>query len=847
MPDTKRTATGVLSGLAGLVGLSAVAGVLITATVTPAIAVTGAAATSAIDLFENMPNYLEIDRPMEPSTFLARDPETGEDVEMTSFYHQNRSPVAFDEVAPVMYDAILSSEDPRYYEHGGVDLMGTTRALYETYVRESGTQGGSSISQQYVKNVLIQQCEWTATTAEENQACFDEATTASGMDGIERKLQEMRYAIQLEQEYSKNDILLGYLNIANFGGITYGIDAAARYYYGVSASELSLGQAATLAGVVQNPNTYRIDQPGNEVNGEADGYARTKQRQAYVLDRMLDDGKITQEQHDQAVAEPIAPAITTPTTGCQATSAPYFCQYVVSVIRNDPAFGETDEEREQVLYRGGLRIHTTLDWNLQNVAAEAMTLVPSSVEGMDLGAATVNVETRSGRILSITQNTQFSEDAALAEDPNYSSLVYAGDLRFGGSRGFNAGSTFKLFTLVDWLEQGRSVNEVVNGVNRVFPRMTNSCAGDWINYSNDRIGNFGNAGGYTGTPMQFTAQSLNSGFLAMAAELDLCDIGNVATKMGVTLGDGNPIPMTVANEVIGNDEVSPLAMASAYATVANDGVYCEPQAIDRVTDAEGNELPVPERNCDRVLSSEVAATAAHALAGVMNGGTGAGANPYDGVPVIGKTGTHETQQTWMIESSRNVATAVWVGTADDLATGNIQARGLGNLRYTIARDIQGTANALYGGESFPPPAQNLTRTTFRDLPDVVGQTVNQARSTLQNAGFSVTVGDPVDSDAGTDIVAAQTPGAGRVAAGTTVTINPSNGEGATVPDVSGTVQNAQSQLRAAGFDNASLGNCTEDSSLEGNETRATGTDPGPGTATNRSTQIRIDYAQNTCS
>ena len=320
MPDTKRTASGVLGGFAGLVGLSAVAGVLIAATITPGIALSGAAASSAITMFNNLPSVLDIDKLMLPTTIYYKNPDTGADTMLAKFYDQNRSPVDFDGVAPVMYDAILSSEDPRFYQHGGVDLIGTTRAVIQN-AGGGQTQGGSSISQQYVKNVLIQRCERDAVATEElSQAevlanCWTEATTASGNDGIQRKLQEMRYAIALEQKYSKNDILLGYLNIANFGGRTYGIDAAARYYFGVASKDLSVGQAAVLAGIVQNPNVYRIDQPNREQNGAADGYAATKKRQTYVLGRMLEDGKITQEQHDVAVAEPITPKITPADTG----------------------------------------------------------------------------------------------------------------------------------------------------------------------------------------------------------------------------------------------------------------------------------------------------------------------------------------------------------------------------------------------------------------------------------------------------------------------------------------------------------------------------------------------------
>ncbi len=236
MPENKRTASGALGGIVGLVGLSAVAGLLVTAAVTPAIAVSGAAASSAITVFDNMPSYLKPDELMQPTTLMAGDRV------LAKFYDQNRSPVTFDQVNPVMYDAILSSEDPRYYQHGGVDLIGTTRALLSN-ASGGETQGGSSISQQYVKNVLVQRCERDAKAVEATdttpamtrdealQKCALEAVQSDGAAGYQRKLQEMRYAIQLEKEYTKDQILLGYLNIANFGGTTYGIDAAARYYF----------------------------------------------------------------------------------------------------------------------------------------------------------------------------------------------------------------------------------------------------------------------------------------------------------------------------------------------------------------------------------------------------------------------------------------------------------------------------------------------------------------------------------------------------------------------------------------------------------------------------------------
>ncbi|WP_239453156.1 MULTISPECIES: transglycosylase domain-containing protein [Microbacterium] len=783
-PPYARTFAGVLGGLAGLVVLSVIAGVLVIAPITPVLAISGHAARSAVSLFDGMPSYLEIDRLMLPTTIYARDPQTGADVELTSFYDQNREPVSFDQVSPVMYDAILASEDPRYYQHGGIDILGTTRALLSN-VQGGDVQGGSSISQQYVKNVLVQRCERDAEAEyETNEAgevitdpatglpiekvsreqallnCWSDATTAEGSEGYTRKLQEMRYAVQLEQQYSKNDILLGYLNIANFGGTTYGIEAAARYYFSTTAAQLTLSQAATLAGIVQNPNTFRIDRTGGSIigadgtgyNKAADGsvddvtpgtlagldsllaagtitpeqylaagdaYSATKGRQLYVLDRMREDGRITEDQYVATALEPITPALTPAKVGCSSTAAPFFCQYVVNTARLDPdyagAFGETAQDRRRSLTREGLNIYTTLDWRLQNASQDAMRrYAPETVAGLTFGSATVSLDTTNGRILAISQNNRFTEDLDLSsKDPAYTSLVYAGDWAHGVSDGFATGSTFKLFTLVDWLEKGHSLFEPVNGSLRAIPRLQDRCEGTWINRENHTVRNFGGVKGYTGTPMQFTAQSLNSGFIGMAEKLDLCDIEEVAARMGVTRGTGAPIDIEGAAGIIGTNNIAPVAMAAAFATIANNGVYCVPHAIERVVNADGQELPIPGDRCSRVLSPEVAAATAFALQGVMvPGGTGAGGNPNDGTPMLGKTGTHEQIQTWLVESSTRVTTAVWVGNSfgeGDVFRSFYNGRALSTIRLPMARDIQATANQLYPGGAFPPPPGQLVR------------------------------------------------------------------------------------------------------------------------------------------
>jgi membrane peptidoglycan carboxypeptidase len=852
MPDKKRTATGVLGGIAGLVGLSAVAGLLVTATVTPAIAVSGAAASSAISMFDNMPSYLDIDELMQPTEIYATQSD-GSEVMLARFYDQNRVPVTYDQINRVVFDAILSSEDPRYYDHGGVDLIGTTRAVISN-AQGGATQGGSSISQQYVKNVLVQRCERDAPSQEELANCWVEATTASGMEGIERKLQEMRYAIALEQRYSKNDILLGYLNIANFGGTTYGIEAAAQRYFGTSAMNLSLSQAATLAGMVQNPNTFRIDQPDRESNGAANGYALTLDRRNYVLGRMLDEGKITQEQHDAAHAEQITPNIVESTQGCQtAGGSAYYCDYVRTIVENDEAFGTTPEERERTLRRGGLKIYTSLDLDLQIAAEQAISIVPATHPNIDLGSTGIQLEVSTGRVLSMVQNRQYTQDADLANsDPAYTSVNYNTRHANGGSNGFLPGSTYKVFTLINWLEHGHSVNEVINGRQRAFNVLTD-CDGGTQRIASNQIKNFQGVGGYNGSPMRFTADSLNTGFLAMSEQVSVCDTNRLAERMGVELASGGSVTDTnFVYDILGSKNIAPIDMAAAYATIANNGVYCEPKAIDRVTDADGNDMPelVPESTCNRVIDESVAATTAYALEGVINGGSAGSSRVGDGVPVFGKTGIHEQIHTWMDGASSKVATVVWVGNVTGearLDRNSANGRALWTIRHSIWPDMMGAANAKYGGDDFPTPDPNLTRQVLIDLPNVIGQSVDQARSTLEAAGFTVNVGDPIDSAQPEGTIASQNPGAGRVSGATTVTISPSNGQGTTVP--SGLVgQNpdaAADAVRSAGFSNVQE-QCTESEDAPEQGT-VTSVSPGEGSGVNRGTTVTLSTERRDCS
>lgn len=857
MPHTTRTAKGVLGGLAGLIGLSAVAGLLVTATVTPAIALTGAAATSAIGLFENLPNKLQIDRPMEPTTIYYTGSD-GNPVQLARFYDQNRVPVTHEQISQVMIDAILSSEDKNFYEHGGIDLLPTASALLDN-LRGTSTRGASSISQQYVKNVLLQECESGVKLSDEDRDaklvdCWEQSAGAN----IQRKLQEMRYAIQIEKVYSKNEILTGYLNLANFGGTTYGIEAAAQRYFGATAATLSVPQAATLAGMVQNPNAYRIDQADGSmyddetdtwINSAADGYAETLVRRNYVLGRMLADTKITQEQYDAAYAEPITPNIVAPSSGCAAAGQnAYFCQYVKSTLESDPMFGETADDRRENLLRGGLEIYTSLNPHVQGAGNAAMAeYAPPSIEGMNFGAAGVTLESKTGRVLAITQNTMFTEEEDLASQAGYSGLVYGADYDHGGSSGFSAGSTYKIFTLIDWLEKGNSLNENLNGTNRLFNKM--KCGGNNVPFGSEIVGNAGGNRGGNGTPLSFTTASLNSGYFAMAERLDLCDINKTAERMGVHLGNmGKVTDENVPFDVLGSKAIAPMEMAAAIGTIGNGGTYCVPRAIDRVVGPDGTDIPVPPPSCSQVLTPEVANTAAYALEQVMTRGTGTASQTDDSVPLIGKTGTHNDDQTTMVTASTETATSVWVGNSlglVDLFDYSANGINLTSLRHYITPAMQGAANAVYGGNAFPGPASNLTRRVLTNLPNVVGMAQDAAVKTLEDAGFSVNVSEPVDSDQAPGTIVAQDPPAGQVSGGTTVTISPSNGQGSKLPNVVGEEPaEALQKLLEAGFTNVTLGTCTPGSG--GPDGSVTGTNPPAESVTNKNTAISINYKKQTC-
>lgn len=707
--DDGRSFGGALSGFLGFIGLSAAAGVLVTATVTPGLALASMATNSTISVFDGLPDYLQLDALAQKSNIYATD-SAGAPQLLASFYQQNRIEVEWDQISQLVKDAAVAGEDPRYYEHVGVDLTGTARAAMTT-LSGGDIQGGSSITQQYVKNVLVQKAEAISDEGRRDEA-YAEATKTTP----ERKLKEMRMAIGLEKRYDKQTILRGYLNIAGFGGRVYGIEAAANYYFNTSAANVTLEQVATLLAVVNNPETLRFDRPDSESNGAANGYAKTQARRDYIIGKMLEESKITQEQHDAAVAVPISPVITPTSTGCQTAGAVslgagYFCDYVTRVFQNDPVFGESEDERWASFIRGGYDVYTTLDFDLQHASQSAIDdLVPHASDQFDVGAVSVSIEAGTGRILAMAQNKDYANDPdILAQGPNYSAVNYNTDHEHGGSSGFQPGSTYKIFTLAEWLKQGKGLHESVDGRRRSpWGNFPDSCAdggsvyvgSDW-NPVNDEGGNGGRY-----TPVQSTKQSINTGFIAMAQKLDLCEIRKTAESMGVYRADGDALLQSPAT-VLGTNEVSPLSMAAAFGTLSAGGVTCDPIAIDRIVGSDGADVPVPTADCRQSLPVEVAAKVNAALQQTFNGGTTSSSRVGDGIPLIGKSGTTDDNvATWMSGGSTRVATVA--GVFNVSGHENLRRASLGGLRAASVRHeiwprVMAVANAKYGGADFASP------------------------------------------------------------------------------------------------------------------------------------------------
>ncbi|MET3810211.1 transglycosylase domain-containing protein [Arthrobacter sp. UYEF3] len=724
------TAT-TLGKLILFLGVSAICGVLVAGLLVPAAALSGNTASGSIKFFETLPAELQVDPPSQSTTILAADGSV-----IASIFSENRTRVSLDQMSPYVKDAVISIEDSRFYEHGGVDTTGILRALVST--ARGNKQGASTITQQYVNNVINSSLE---------AAGKNDQILLNGVNkGVGDKLREMKLAIALEKKFTKEQILEGYLNIVFFNRDAYGIEAASKFFFSTTAKDLSLPQAALLAGLVNSPTFYDpITHPDN-----------AKVRRDLVLKAMLNQGKIKQQDYDAAVATPVETKVTQAKQGCQyAATAPYFCDYVLHLLQNNPAYGADEATRMRKIVRGGLTIKTTLDPKAQAVA-QAQVDASAGANPDKWGAALVSVQPGTGKITNMAQNTVWLPgEGKFNTQINFSvdKLDERGN-DLGGLGGAQPGSTMKPFTFAEWLNEGKSMNTVLNGAVRRYPLnfpWRNSCGVTTGAYNTaekglgaaDDLQNAEETWYRPLTVLEGLYNSINTITFASAAQLDFCGIQKTVDAVGLHSGlpavdkdgkiiEANPkINMFTTANLLGSTQTSPLTMASAFATFANDGKYCEPIAITSVTDATGAQLPAQATNCRDALKPEVARGVNYALQEVLNKGSGSLIRPRistrTSFPIAGKTGTSNNNgSTWVVGHTSGLATASWFGDAlgDQGRSGqNITFNGQfykGIDGYMIAgpafSNFMAQVAPAYGTNPFPAPPSNMVSGPFTAPP-----------------------------------------------------------------------------------------------------------------------------------
>ncbi len=606
--------------LAKLVAMIVVAGALVAGMLLPFIGGTGVVARNSASLLDALPVELTDATPAGNSRVLAADGSL-----ITNFYTNNRTVVTSDQIADVMKQALVDIEDSRFYDHNGLDVQGTLRAAVTNLSAGSVQEGGSTITQQLVKQTLLE----TADTAEERTAAVEQ----DGVEGLSRKLREARLALALEETYGKDEILTRYLNIVYFGRGAYGIQAAAQRYFSVNASDLTLPQAATLAGLVQSPGQ---DDP--ITNPE-----RAQNRRNQVLQRMFDLGHVSEAELTEISAQPVqvAEGGNAPNGCIDAVVGGFFCSFMQAYLT-----GTLGIPQEQ-LDNGGLTIQTTLDPQLQVYGDQSV--LQTLPMGAELAGMFTAVQPGTGNVLAMSVNRRFG-----CSDPDCESVV----LHAAASKG--AGSTYKVFTAAAALEAGIGAGTVISTPgNRYTSRVFRgpSCGGD--RNSSNGFYCVQNAGNYPDTIDMVGAlvRSSNTYFLALEDRLGSVE-GPVRMAERMGMGFDQVPNQTPAEQIIaenrgsftlGAEATSPLDLVTAYSTLAAQGTQCDPVPVTQVLDRAGQPLtrdgqPVVPPAGSNCTPGAIPANVANTLATILVGDTAtpAGTGTRAAIPghqIAGKTGT----------------------------------------------------------------------------------------------------------------------------------------------------------------------------------------------------------------
>ncbi|MER6064792.1 transglycosylase domain-containing protein [Streptomyces sp. NPDC001792] len=620
---------------AKFLGVSVLAGAVMAGIALPAAGALGLAAKGSVQSFDEIPANLKSPQLSQRTTILDSQGQ-----QIASVYSRDRTVVDLKDISPYMQKAIVAIEDARFYEHGAIDLKGVLRALNKNAQEGGVAQGASTLTQQLVKNYFIEE-------AGDDPTKVAQATQQT----LGRKIKELKYAIQIEEKLGKKKILENYLNITFFGEQAYGVEAASQRYFSKHAKDLSLPEAALLAGIVQSPSRY------DPVNDEAEA---TKRRNT-VLQRMADVGDISQKEADQAKEKPLGLHPSQPRNGCitAVKGAGFFCDYVRDVVLNDPVFGKTKESRAKLWNQGGLTIRTTLDPQAQD---SVQTSIKNHVYQSDaVATAATIVEPGTGKILAMGQSRPYG----FGKNETQINLSVNSDM--GGGAGYQPGSTFKPIVAAAAIEGGKSPTQHYSSpYEMTYPSPVQACDGKvWRNDPNDpaKLTNENESEHGPYGMKEATAKSVNTYYVQLISDIGICPVTEMAKKMGVQRADGRAIDQA-PSIALGTQEMSPLTMANAYATFASRGMYCTPVAIESITRKIGSQeksLQVPKSTCSRAMSEKTADTISTILKGVVEDGTGQKAGLGDR-PSAGKTGTtDERYAAWFVGYTPNMAGAVWVG------------------------------------------------------------------------------------------------------------------------------------------------------------------------------------------
>lgn len=609
-----------------LAALSLVVGVLSAVALLPVVGIAGIATRDAAKTFNDL-----------PVAGLGQVPSRSELLDshghLLAYYYPGyptpiyRVPVKFNQIAPMMRSAIVAIEDARFWQHGALDLRGTLRAI-ALDLGGKAVQGGSDLAQQYVKNA----CILTAKTKTQVSNCTSHT--------LARKLTELRIAAVIEHEMTKAQLLTAYLNAAYFENQAYGIQVAAQRYFSTSAKDLTLTQSALLAGLVENPFGY------DPLTNPSAAFAR----RAVVLQQMAKLGYISQARANRASKTPLGLHVSSVPlqTGCispKVAKAAYFCDYVLSVMQHDKAYRKAFSELTTV---GGLKIHTTINMRDQRAADRAVFYVLPNNEianpNHDVDAE-VMIQPGTGKVRAIAINRHYGFAHG------QSSIDYAVNTPYDGGTGVQTGSSSKLFTLVTALKEGVPFGFSLKVHNGMFAGPYRSCNGTLVLPFQVHNAD-GNEGG--NIPLYFgTVASINAFYASLEAHVGLCNVVQTAASMGLTRADGvsllrwDPrLPKgsrepadQISSFTLGSVNVSPMGMATAYATVASGGITCHPIAITAISDVNGKSLPVESARCHRVLSQGVANAANYVLSGVLTNPSATAYGRGIGRPAAAKTGT----------------------------------------------------------------------------------------------------------------------------------------------------------------------------------------------------------------